>query len=320
MKWLVTGGAGYIGSHIVQAFLDSGIQPIVLDDLSSGHRSFVPPGVEFVEGSLLDLNVISRALTGVTGVIHLAGYKYAGESVRLPLHTYEQNIVGTMNLLKAMEVQKIGNLVFSSSAAVYGTPIVSPVDEETPTNPESPYGESKLIGEWLIRDQSRATTLKFTCLRYFNVVGSGKPFLRDTSPHNLFPLLFKALSEGKTPHVNGVDFDTADGSCVRDYVHVQDVAEAHVVAATKLSSGTELREIYNLGAGRGTSVLEIMNAAREATGIEFTPEIRGRRMGDPAEIVATGQLAAKDLGWKNNFTISQMLESAWGSWVQAVGD
>lgn len=313
MTWMVTGGAGYIGSHVVRAFRQAGIAPVVLDDLSSGHRAFVPDDVPFVEGSLLDTALLARALGEheVEGVVHLAGFKYAGVSVERPLHTYEQNVTGTAHLLEAMAAQDVPAIVFSSSAAVYGTPDVDLVTEETATSPESPYGESKLVGEWLLRDQGRATGLRHTSLRYFNVVGSGTPDLYDTSPHNLFPLVLDALTQGRTPRINGTDYPTPDGTCVRDYIHVADLADAHVAAARALSAGTPLERVYNLGSGDGVSVRQIMTAMADATGIAFEPDVAPRRPGDPARIVASGELAARDLGWQMTHTLADMVRSAW---------
>lgn len=315
MSWLVTGGAGYIGSHVVQAFIDAGIDTEVLDDFSTGERKFIPEGVQAYEGSLLDQNFLGRVFKSrFEGVVHLAGYKYAGESVSRPLHTYAQNVTGTLNLLSAVENANVENFVFSSSAAVYGTPLVERVTEETELSPESPYGESKLIGEWLVRNQAKSSGLKATSLRYFNVVGSGLRKIPDLSPYNLFPLIFRALDNGLVPHINGDDFDTPDGTCVRDYVHVADIARAHVSAARSLQANIQLDQTYNLGAGVGTSVREIMNAARKATGIHFTPEVRGRRAGDPARIVADGTKAQIDLNWENTSTVDDMIESAWVAW------
>lgn len=313
MTWMVTGGAGYIGSHVVRAFREVGIPAVVLDDLSSGHPEFVPADVPFVRGSILDTALVTEALTrhGVTGVVHLAGFKYAGVSVQRPLHTYEQNVTGTVHLLAAMAEAGVDRMVFSSSAAVYGTPDVDLVTEDTPTAPESPYGESKLIGEWLLRDQARARTLHHTSLRYFNVVGSGSPDLADTSPHNLFPLVLDALAEGRTPRINGDDYATPDGTCVRDYVHVADLATSHVAAARALTEGRELRPVYNLGSGDGVSVREIMSAMAAGTGIDFTPEIAPRRAGDPARIVASGEAAARDLDWQMRHSLTEMVSSAW---------
>ena len=316
MTWLITGGAGYIGAHVVRAMQAKALPVVVLDDLSSGHRAFVSAGTPFVEGSVVDPATVRSAITdhGCTGAIHLAGFKYAGVSVERPLHTYEQNVTGAQVLLEAMVDLGVEQLVFSSSAAVYGTPDVDLVTEDLAGRPESPYGESKLITEWLIRDVARVTSLRHTSLRYFNVVGSGDPDLYDTSPHNLFPLVLKALSEGRTPMVRGTDYPTPDGSCVRDYVHVADVADAHVAAAQALEAGRLLEPVYNLGSGDGVSVLQIMATMAEVTGIDFTPEIADRRPGDPARIVASGELAARDLDWASRRTLADCVSSAWAAW------
>ncbi|MFV0373376.1 UDP-glucose 4-epimerase GalE [Microbacterium sp.] len=318
MNWLVTGGAGYIGAHIVRALRDDGITPVVFDDLSSGHADFVPPGVAFVRGSILDRHLVSATLRDhrAAGVIHVAGFKYAGVSVHRPLHTYAQNVEGTRTVLQAMADSDVSNLVFSSSAAVYGTPETAPVTEETPTLPTSPYGESKLIGEWLIRDQAVATAasaapLRHTSLRYFNVVGSADPTVYDTSPHNLFPIVFEQLLNGQTPRINGDDYDTADGTNVRDYVHVRDIAAAHVVAARRLAAGGPIAPAYNLGSQNGLSVREIMDTVARVTGIAFTAEVGLRRAGDPDRIVATGDLAARDLEWRNRHTVDEMVRTGW---------
>jgi UDP-glucose 4-epimerase len=298
---------------VVQAFRQVGLGVAVLDDLSSGHRQFVPDGVPFVEGSVLDVDLLRSAIAehGVDGVVHLAGFKYAGVSVSRPLHTYEQNVTGTAHLLAAMAAEGVDRIVFSSSAGVYGTPDVERVTEATPTTPESPYGESKLIGEWLLADQARATGLRHTSLRYFNVVGSGTPELYDTSPHNLFPLIFEALLAGRTPRINGADYPTPDGTCVRDYVHVADLADAHVAAAQALAAGAPLEKVYNLGSGDGVSVRQIMDAVAQVTGLAFSPEVGPRRPGDPARIVASGELAARDLGWAMRHSLQDMVRSAW---------
>ncbi len=313
MTWLVTGGAGYIGAHVVRALQDAGIPALVLDDLSSGHASFLAPGTPFILGSILDGAQLLEAIDEheVTGVIHVAGFKYAGVSVQRPLHTYEQNVTGTAVLLAAMQDRGVDRIVFSSSAAVYGTPDVDIVTEDTPKNPQSPYGESKLIGEWLLRDQAIASGLRHTSLRYFNVVGSGDPTIYDTSPHNLFPLVFDALVAGRTPRINGNDYPTSDGTNVRDYIHVADLAVSHVAAAKRLDAGEPLESAYNLGSGDGVSVGEIMSTVAEVTGIPFTPEIAPRRLGDPARIVAAGDLAARDLEWRMRHSLREMVSSAW---------
>jgi UDP-glucose 4-epimerase len=313
MSWLVTGGAGYIGSHVVRELTGAGMDAVVLDDLSSGLEGFVPEGVPFVRASILDRGAVAAAIQqhGVTGVVHVAGYKYAGVSVQRPLHTYEQNVTGTQVLLGAMADAGVDRVVFSSSAAVYGTPPTDVVTEDTPKAPASPYGESKLIGEWLLRDQATAVGLRHTSLRYFNVVGSGSPELWDASPHNLFPLVFDALAAGRSPRINGDDYDTPDGTCVRDYVHVADLAVSHVAAARRLDAGEPVEAAYNLGSGGGVSVAEIMDAMREGTGVDFTPEIGPRRPGDPDRIVADGALAARDLDWEMRHTLLEMVTSAW---------
>jgi UDP-glucose 4-epimerase len=318
MSWLVTGGAGYIGAHVVRALSAADLSPVVIDDLSSGHRGFVPEGVPFVEGTILDRDLVERTLRehAAVGVIHVAGYKYAGVSVTRPLHTYSQNVEGTRVILEAMQAADVANIVFSSSAAVYGTPDVDLVTEDLPKRPASPYGESKLIGEWLLRDPAVATAesahpLRHTSLRYFNVVGSADPSVYDTSPHNLFPLVFEALIDGRTPRIYGEDYDTPDGTNVRDYVHVGDIAAAHVVAAQRLAQGVPVEPAYNLGSRNGLSVREIMDAMARVTGIDFTPDIAPRRPGDPDRIVATGDLAARDLDWAMRYSVDEMVRTGW---------
>jgi len=313
MTWLVTGGAGYIGAHVVRALLDEGMRPVVIDNLSSGHAGFVPEGVPFVSASLLDAEAVARALDEheVTGVIHLAGFKYAGVSVQQPIHTYQQNVTGMATLLEAMQERGVERCVFSSSAAIFGDVDVDLVTEETPKAPASPYGRSKLIGEWMLADQAIAAGLRHTSLRYFNVVGSGQPELPDTSPHNLFPLVFEALLAGRTPRIYGDDYPTSDGTCVRDYIHVADLALAHVAAARRLEAGDAIEPAYNLGSGEGVSVRQIMDAMAAETGIAFEAEVHPRRPGDPARIVASGELAARDLEWRMRHSLAEMVRSAW---------
>jgi UDP-glucose 4-epimerase len=314
MTWLVTGGAGYIGAHVVRAFRAEGIDVAVIDDLSSGKTDFLLDGVPFTQANLLDGDATRRALEGATGVVHLAGFKYAGVSVERPLHTYTQNVTAMVSLLEAMADQGVGNIVFSSSAGVYGTPKEEVVTEQTTPDPQSPYGESKLIGEWLLRDQAKAVPLNHTSLRYFNVVGSGDPSVYDASPYNLFPIVCDLLTQGKVPQIYGTDHPTPDGTSVKDYVHVADLARAHVSAARILEEGRGLEPVYNLGSGTGTSVREIMDAARRVTGIDFTPTEGPRRPGDPSRVVASGELATRDLEWKNTYTVDQMFATAWEAW------
>ena len=314
-RWLVTGGAGYIGAHVAQALIDSGREVTVIDSLSSGRREFVPEGAELIEGTLLDREALTRSMAGVRGVIHLAGYKYAGESVRHPLHTYTQNVTGTVELLEVMRETGVTDIVFSSSAGVYGTPDVAQVTESTPTVPESPYGESKLIGEWLLRNERRraeleGATFNPVSLRYFNVIGSATGRIRDTSPHNVVPKVLAGLAAGRTPTIFGDDYPTPDGTNVRDYVHVQDVALAHVAAAERLERGQPIEAVYNLGSGAGSSTREIIEAILRATGSDEAPEVGPRRPGDPASIVADGTLAARDLDWQMRYSVDEMIASA----------
>ncbi|MCI1674745.1 MAG: UDP-glucose 4-epimerase GalE [Ancrocorticia sp.] len=315
MAWLVTGGAGYIGAHVVRSLSKAGMDAVVIDDLSSGHREFVPEGVPFIEGSLLDPTALAAAFNAapIDGVIHIAGFKYAGVSVQRPYHTYTQNVTAMVDLLRMAHDRGVDKFVFSSSASVYGNVGDGLVTEDTPKAPTSPYGETKLIGEWLLADGARAHGLHYTALRYFNVVGSGSDDLYDSSPHNLFPLIFKALEEGRTPVIFGDDYPTPDGTNVRDYIHVADLADSHVAAAQKLLSGEPLATAYNLGSGDGASVRQIMDAAARVTGTGFVPRVGPRRPGDPARIVASGELAARDLGWKMTYTIDEMIATAWAA-------
>lgn len=313
MAWLVTGGAGYIGAHVVRAFTDAGISSIVLDDLSSGRREFVPADVPFIRGSVTDNELLHGIFNqyAIDGVVHLAGYKYAGGSVSYPLVTYENNVTGTARLLAAMANAKVTRIVFSSSSSVYGTPDVDIVTESTAPSPQSPYGESKLIGEWLIRNQAVVEGLSHTSLRYANVVGSGTVEILDTSPHNFFPQVFESLINGQVPKIFGNDYQTEDGTCVRDYVHVSDVAAAHARAARTMMVGTPLEGVYNLGSGVGMSVGQVLTEISTATGIDFQAEIHGRRHGDPDRIVLDGSLATRDLGWPEHHSIEEMVNSAW---------
>lgn len=315
MTWLVTGGAGYIGAHVVREFVKAGIGVVSFDNLSTGNSRFLPAEAADIRGDILDRETLRNAVVEhqVTGVVHVAGYKFAGVSVQRPMHTYEQNVTGMARVLEVLDETGVNNVVFSSSAATYGTPTVDIVTEQTPTAPESPYGETKLIGEWMLRDQEVASGLRHTSLRYFNVVGSGTDEIVDLSPHNLFPKVFDALIAGRRPVINGNDYATPDGTCVRDYIHVTDLAKAHVVAAQKLELGDALERVYNLGSGTGSSVGEIISAIAEVTGTENNPEFGPRRAGDPARIVADGALAARDLDWAMRHTLQQMVESAWSA-------
>ena len=309
----MTGGAGYIGSHVVRELLNATISVVVLDNLVTGVRSFVPDSVPLVEMDLLDTEAVEAALRDhrITGVIHIAGFKFAGISVEKPVHTYEQNVTAMMSLVRAMESAGVKKIVFSSSSSVYGNAASGLVTEDHPFNPTSPYGESKVIGEWMLRNQGVAQGLVHTSLRYFNVVGSGSPDLPDVSPYNLFSMVFAALEEGRVPQIFGTDYDTPDGTCVRDYIHVADLAAAHVAAARRMDRGEKVEHAYNLGSGTGTSVAEIMTAIASVTGIGFAPTIGPRRAGDPARVVASGELAARDIEWRTTHSLDNMISTAW---------
>jgi UDP-glucose 4-epimerase len=313
MTWLVTGGAGYIGSHVVKSLVKSGESVVIFDDFSTGVRSFVPEGVPVVEGTLLDTALVEGALRdhAVKGVIHIAGFKFAGISVEKPLHTYEQNVVAMMSLLEAMKRTEVRNIVFSSSSSVYGNAASGLVEEDHPFNPTSPYGESKVIGEWLLRNQGVAEGITHTSLRYFNVVGSASPTLADVSPYNLFSMVFAGLERGEAPVIFGHDYDTPDGTCIRDYIHVADLADAHVAAARRMSASEAIEPAYNLGSGEGTSVADMMLTIASVTGHDFTPTRGDRRAGDPARVVASGDLAARDLRWAMTHSLEDMIASAW---------
>jgi UDP-glucose 4-epimerase len=315
MTWLITGGCGYIGAHVVREFLRDGIAVAVLDNLSTGKREFIPAHVPFHHVDLNNKSEIEQVFAKyhVDGVVHLAGYKAAGESVSFPLHTYRENVVGMLNLLEVMTDFGVNKIVFSSSASVYGTPTVETVNEQTPTRPESPYGETKLIGEQLLRNLER-NELRHTSLRYFNVIGSGNNSIYDTSAHNLLPLVFNALQSDTSPQIFGDTYPTPDGTCIRDYVHVSDVAKAHVSAAKLLEDVHrvhDVRLVYNLGSGAGTSVKEIITTIAEVTELPCTPIIMPPRQGDPPRIVADSTLAGKHLDWKMRYTLAETVQSAW---------
>jgi UDP-glucose 4-epimerase len=318
MTWLITGGAGYIGAHVVRAMTEAGERTVVYDDLSTGFADRVPDGVPLVTGSTLDAALLARTLAGhaVTGVVHLAAKKQVGESVDLPLHYYRENVEGLRVLLDAVTAAGVPSFVFSSSAAVYGMPDVDLVTEETPCAPMSPYGETKLAGEWLVRATGRATGLSTACLRYFNVAGAACPELADVGVHNLIPMVFERLTEKASPRIFGDDYATPDGTCVRDYIHVVDLAEAHVAAARALRAAPGRALTLNIGRGEGVSVREMIDRVGALTGHHRPPTVTPRRPGDPARVVASADRAATELGWKATHDVQDMITSAWEGWVR----
>lgn len=312
-RWLVTGGAGYIGAHVVRALLASGREAVVLDDFSTGVESKVPRGVPAVRASVLDKGSLVEALAGIDGVVHLAAKKAAGESVGMPLHYYRENVDGMLTLLEAMQAAGVARLVYSSSAAVYGTPPVNPVDESMPLAPESPYGETKAIGERLARDCGIAYGLSWSALRYFNVAGAASPELGDPSVNNLVPMVFRAVTEGQRPRIFGDDYPTPDGTCIRDYVHVQDLAEAHVAAAARTEQGT-VADTFNVGRGVGSSVREVIDVVSEVIGRDVDAMVTGRRAGDPPATFASTARIAAELDWRASRDLREMVSSAWAAW------
>ena len=316
MKWMLTGGAGYIGAHILRALHDQGHDVVVLDDLSTGLRRKVSEGVPFVQASILDTDSVTRALTDhrVDGVIHLAAKKSVGESVEQPHMYFEQNVQGTMALLDAIKAADVHHMVLSSSAAVYGSPNVDAVTEDTPTMPINPYGQTKLAQEWLVRDLSESGyDLSWVALRYFNVAGAGADDLGDTGVFNLIPMVLRALDDGQAPQVFGDTYPTPDGTCIRDYIHVQDLAEAHVAAVTQAERGGRT-DIYNVGRGMGFSVLDVLDAVRSAMGSDFAHEVSAPRAGDPAALVAEVNRIHSELGWQAQRDLADMVTSAWSAW------
>ncbi|HEX3611909.1 MAG TPA: UDP-glucose 4-epimerase GalE [Sporichthyaceae bacterium] len=320
MSWLVTGGAGYIGAHVVRSLLDAGLDVVVLDDLSTGQRELVPDRVAFVEADVLDQGRVTATLRehGVDGVVHLAGKKSLPESVERPLFYWEQNVGGCRSLLSAMAEAGVDRIVFSSSCSVIGTPEDEFVDEETPTRPESPYGRTKLTCEWMITDAGLTGRLNWASLRYFNVVGAGAPELGDICETNLIPCTFRAITARRRPVVFGDDYPTPDGSCVRDFIHVSDLAGAHVAAAQRLdaaaAAGTDYGQVLNVGRGDGASVKEVMAVVAEVTGTDLRYEIGPRRAYDPARVVGLVEKIALDLGWKAELDLHDMVRSAWAAW------
>jgi UDP-glucose 4-epimerase len=319
MTWLITGGAGYIGSHVVECTLASGREAIVLDDLSTGIRSRLSPNTTLIESSLQDSGKVIKVFEthNITGVLHLAAKKRVGESVERPDYYWQENVGGLQNLMAAMKTYNVKNFVFSSSAAVYGQPDVplgTFITEETSCIPINPYGATKLEGEVVSRGMAQSEGFKVAALRYFNVAGAGRPELGDQFIFNLVPIVFDALERGEHPIVFGNDYLTPDGSCIRDYVHVQDLADAHIAAMDYVEKTEPGFTAINIGTGSGASVFELLAMIQEVTGISIDPIIGQRREGDPAALVADVSFARRILGWQSSRDLRDIVSSAWDAW------
>lgn len=313
--WLVTGGAGYIGNHVTRALLASGRDVVVVDDLSTGHAARIPEGAVFVQCSVADRDAMTAALTEhrVDGVIHLAAKKAPADSITTPLHYYRENVDGIITLLEAMADAGVTRIVHSSSAAVYGTPVSNPTHETALIKPESPYGETKVVSEWVVQAQGVATGLSWIALRYFNVAGAGSDELGDTSVNNLIPMVFDALERGRAPQIFGDDYPTPDGTAIRDYIHVVDLADAHVAAAAHLEQHQEAQAL-NVGRGVGASVREVMDVISSVIGTDVHPVVVSRRPGDPEDSTAATELIHEVLGWQAQYDLEAMVRSAWSAW------
>lgn len=321
MTWLITGGAGYIGSHVVAAAKAAGHDVVIIDDFSTGFEDRIPSDVKFVRADIADQSAV-RALIRehkITGVVHLAAKKQVGESVEQPLMYWEWNVSKMISFLDVLVAEKVRNFVYSSSAAVYGNPEdgVTSLTEQTPCKPLSPYGATKLAGEVLIESLTTIDKLSAVSLRYFNVAGTANKQLADRLALNLIPIALTLLEQEKSVTVFGADYPTADGTCIRDYVHVVDLAEAHVAAMSHLENSTSGHTRLNIGTGNGASVLDIVKGIEQCAQKPVKWHDTGRRAGDPVSVVANVDQAQHILGWKSSRTLDDIIQSAWDAWPKS---
>ncbi len=311
MKLVVTGGAGYIGSNVAVLLTEEGHEVVVLDDLSHGNQDTVPKGVRFVQAGVADFGKIFSEDDKIDGVLHFAAYIEAGESVSKPEKYWQNNTVDTLKLLESMRDLGIRKLIFSSSAAVYGNPETTPIIESSPKSPTNPYGMTKLADDMAITSECKAHDLAATSLRYFNVAGAYKNFGEKHNPEtHIIPLALAAAEQDREFTIFGDDYPTPDGTCIRDYIHVRDLARAHILALDKLRSSRHY--IYNLGNGQGFSNKEVTQSVEKVTGKNLNVKIGARRMGDPAVLVASSVLAEKELGWKaEKPDLETIIRDAW---------
>jgi UDP-glucose 4-epimerase len=313
LRILVTGGAGYIGGTVAQLLLDRGHQVVAYDNLCHGHRSLIPAGAQFVEGEIADRPAIEQLLhTGIDGVMHFAALIEAGESMKKPEIYFRNNSASTLALLEAMLSAGVNRFVFSSTAAVYGEPESTPIPENAPLRPTNAYGESKLLVEHMLAWLNRVHGFRYASLRYFNVAGAidSRGEAHEPESHIIPLILDVALGRRQSIKVFGNDYPTPDGTCVRDYIHVQDLAQAHLLAFEGLKDRDKL--IYNLGNGIGFSVREVIESARRVTGRPIAVEECPRRPGDPAVLIASSEKISRELGWKPEYTkLDDIIETAW---------
>ena len=317
MRILVTGGAGYVGGTVARLMLDQGHQVVIYDNLCHAHRSMIPADAEFVEGDLADRAAMEKLLhTGIDGVMHFAALIEAGESMKKPEIYFRNNSASTLTLLEAMLAAGVQRLVFSSTAAVYGEPESTPIREDAPLRPTNAYGESKLLVEHMLGWLNRIHGFRYASLRYFNVAGAigGRGEAHEPESHIIPLILDVALGRRQSIKVFGRDYPTPDGTCIRDYIHVQDLARAHLLALEALKERDKL--IYNLGNGVGFSVREVIESARRVTGHPIPVEECPRRLGDPAVLIASSEKIGAELGWKPEYTsLDEIIDSAW-KWQQ----
>jgi UDP-glucose 4-epimerase len=316
LKVLVTGGAGYVGSVVADGLLSAGHEVVVLDNLQQGHQEAVPSGAQFVLGDICKPRALDRLFRqfNIDAVMHMAAETVVEYSTTDPKRYFETNVAGGMTLLNAMSKHKVTKMVFSSTAAVYGEPQATPINEDHPKNPINAYGLSKLMFEQILDWYGRAYGLKHISFRYFNAAGATERLGEDHHPEtHLIPNVLRAASNGKSVSVFGTDYPTTDGSCIRDYVHVADIAGAHVLALQKIDFLNG--RAYNLGNQQGYSVTEVIHVARQVTRVEIPVEVSPRRSGDPAVLVASSSLARSELGWKPRFPqLEPIIESA-SRWI-----
>lgn len=319
---LVVGGAGYIGSHFVKELVKTK-ELVVLDNLSTGHRKAVDEKAIFIEGDLGDPKVTQHLFETyeIEAVLHFAAFSLVGESVTNPMKYYENNVAATLSLLKVMHQNGIDKFIFSSTAATYGMTNVDMIDEQTLTNPINPYGRSKLMVEHILEDYARSYGLKYVVLRYFNAAGAYETGEIGENHHpetHLIPIILQQLlGERESVSVFGTDYDTSDGTCIRDYIHVTDLANAHLLALEALLDGKVVTATYNLGNGNGYSVNEIIETCEKVAGLKANVNYVGRRAGDPAKLVANSEKILRELGWKAQIDIEGIVESAW-KWHKSI--